>query len=47
MPENLKNNPDSTEFDAYVHELLAKKERVNRLGSLKQLIGSVVSFYVN
>lgn len=41
MPENIKNAPDSKEFDTYLKNFMKKKVRQHRRSYMREIANSV------
>lgn len=43
MPENLKNAPNSKEFDKYLRNFMKKKVRQHRRNTMREILSSVAA----
>lgn len=42
MPEQLKNNPDSKEFNKYLNSFVKRKERQHRVKVMQEIASSAL-----
>jgi hypothetical protein len=43
MPDHLKNNPDSKEFNQYLQKFMQRKLNQHRVKALKQAVSSLAT----